>query len=79
MDFHALRTAFHCDLLNDDHSDATRRKLMGYAPVDTGEKNYAPRYSIKSLYECILTIEVDTSMIVDPFADVSFTDIRAQE
>jgi integrase len=79
LDFHALRTTFHCDLLNDDRSDAIRRKLMGHAPVDTGEKNYAPHYSIKSLYKRILTIEVDTSMIVSPFAAVSPTEMRAKE
>jgi hypothetical protein len=79
LDFHALRTTFHCDLLNDDRSDAIRRKLMGHAPVDTGEKNYSPHYSIKSLYKRILTIEVDTSMIVSPFAAVSPTEMRAKE
>ena len=68
LDFHALRTTFHTDLLNDDRSDAIRRKLMGHAPVDTGEKNYSPHYSIETLYERILKIEVNTSMIVGPFA-----------
>jgi integrase len=41
LDFHALRTTFHNDLLSDDGSDAIRRRLMGHAPVDEGEKSYA--------------------------------------
>jgi integrase len=79
LDFHALRTTFHCDLLNGDRSDAIRRKLMGHAPVDMGEKSYSPHFSIKTLYERILMIGVDTSMIISPFKEVSRTGIRAQE
>jgi len=50
-----------------------------FNPADMGEKSYSPHFSIKTLYERILMIGVDTSMIISPFKEVSRTGIRAQE
>lgn len=69
LDFHALRTSFHGDLLNHDRSDAIRRRLMGHEPQDEGEKSYAQGLKMRALLERITCIDVDISMIVSPFAD----------
>tara|TARA_R110002110_G_scaffold363307_2_gene573186 strand:+ start:183 stop:2393 length:2211 start_codon:yes stop_codon:yes gene_type:complete len=67
LDFHALRTSFHGDLLNQDRSDAIRRRLMGHAPQDEGEKSYAQGLKMAPLLERIREVSVDTSMIISPF------------
>ncbi len=40
LDFHALRTTFHHDLLGDDKSDAIRCRLMGHTYTDEGDRSY---------------------------------------
>lgn len=69
LDFHALRTTFHNDLLNDNKSDAIRRRLMGHAPQDEGEKSYAQGLSIETLHERLSSVDVDLSMIRSPFGE----------
>lgn len=81
LDFHALRTTFHNDLLNDNKSDAIRRRLMGHAPQDEGEKSYAQGLSIESLLERLASVDIDLSMIKSPFgeADGEPRNVRAEE
>ncbi|WP_417809120.1 DUF6538 domain-containing protein [Thioclava sp.] len=67
LDFHAFRTTFHGDLLNQDRSDAIRRRLMGHAPQDEGEKAYAQGLKMAPLLERLREVDVDISMIVSPF------------
>ncbi|MCF7777414.1 hypothetical protein GLP59_07085 [Sulfitobacter sp. M220] len=67
LDLHAMRTTFHCDLMNRDKSDAIRCKLMGHDPVDEGVRSYAQGLSLATLYERICDVELDISMITSPF------------
>ena len=67
LDFHAFRTTFHGDLLNQDRSDAIRRRLMGHAPQDEGEKSYAQGLKMAPLLERLKQVDVDISTIVSPF------------
>ena len=69
LDFHALRTTFHSFLLNSDRvSDARRRRLMGHAPVDEGEKSYSQGLRMSALLADVETVDIDISMIQSPFA-----------
>ncbi len=49
LDFHALRTTFHHDLLGDDKSDAIRCRLMGHTYTDEGDRSYGQNLGIKTL------------------------------
>lgn len=69
LDFHALRTTFHNDLLSDDKSDAIRCRLMGHAYTDEGDRSYGQSLGIATLAARLNSIVVDISMIQSPFAD----------
>ncbi|MBY6200523.1 hypothetical protein KUV65_04055 [Maritalea mobilis] len=67
LDFHALRTTFHHDLLGDDKSDAIRCRLMGHTYTDEGDRSYGQNLGIKTLAERMKSVDVDISMIRRPF------------
>ena len=67
LDFHALRTTFHNDLLTDDKSDAVRCRLMGHAPGDEGAASYAQSLGMQTLFDRLQSVQVDISMIRKPF------------
>ena len=69
LDFHALRTTFHNDLLSDGQSDALRCRLMGHARTDEGDLSYGQSLGIEPLAERMKSIVVDVSMIRRPFSD----------
>lgn len=69
LDFHALRTTFHNDLLSDDKSDAIRCRLMGHAYTDEGDRSYGQSLGIATLAARLNSVIVDISMIRSPFAD----------
>ena len=71
LDFHALRTTFHDDLINDDGSDAVRRYLMGHAPVDEGERSYTSKLRPEKLRARISGIRIDISKIHSPFREAA--------
>lgn len=80
LDFHALRTTFHHDLLGDDKSDAIRCRLMGHTYTDEGDRNYGQNLGIEKLAERMKSVVVDISMIRRPFDDPSaMTNARARE
>lgn len=67
LDFHALRTTFHHDLLGDDKSDAIRCRLMGHTYTDEGDRSYGQNLGIEKLAERMKSVVVDISMIRRPF------------
>ncbi|UWR32688.1 hypothetical protein K3759_12125 [Sulfitobacter sp. W027] len=67
LDFHALRTTFHHDLLGDDKSDAIRCRLMGHTYTDEGDRHYGQNLGIEKLAERMKSVVVDISMIRRPF------------
>ncbi|MFC0201237.1 hypothetical protein ACFFIZ_13220, partial [Paracoccus rhizosphaerae] len=67
LDFHALRTTFHHDLLGDDKSDAIRCRLMGHTYTDEGDRSYGQSLGIETLAERMKSVVVDISMIRKPF------------
>ena len=67
LDFHALRTTFHTDLLTDDKSDAVRCRLMGHVPGDEGTRSYAQSLGIETLLKRLDSVEIDISNVVRPF------------
>ena len=69
LDFHALRTTFHHDLLGDDKSDAIRCRLMGHTYTDTGDRNYGQNLGIDKLAARMESVVVDISMIRRPFEE----------
>lgn len=69
LDLHAMRTTFHCDLMNNDKSDAIRCKLMGHDPMDEGARSYAQGLSLKTLYDRICDVQIDVSTIQSPFGN----------
>ncbi|WP_417248721.1 DUF6538 domain-containing protein [Celeribacter sp.] len=69
LDFHALRTTFHHDLLADDKSDAIRCRLMGHTYTDEGDRSYGQNLGIETLAKRIKSVVVDISMIRRPFED----------
>lgn len=71
LDFHALRTTFHNDLLSDDKSDAIRCRLMGHARTDEGDKSYGQSLGIEAQADRMKSVVVDISMIRNPFDDPS--------
>ena len=74
LDFHALRTTFHNDLVNLLCPDLLRRRLMGQeGSIDEGDRSYTRHVKIKALHEVISRMEVDISMIVSPFGEVPST------
>ena len=78
LDFHALRTSFHVDLLNDDGSDALRRRLMGHTPLDEAERSDAQGLCITKLHDRIRKVRVDVSMIRSPFAEGGATSAHSR-
>ncbi|CUH40979.1 hypothetical protein JSE7799_03720 [Jannaschia seosinensis] len=80
LDFHALRTTFHHDLLGDDKSDAIRCRIMGHTRTDEGDASYGQNLGIEKLAERMKSVVVDISMIRRPFDDPSaMTNARARE
>ncbi|SDY26057.1 hypothetical protein SAMN05444340_10514 [Citreimonas salinaria] len=80
LDFHALRTTFHNDLLTDDKSDAIRCRLMGHANTDEGDRSYGQSLGIEALAERMKSVVVDISMIRSPFdAPSAVLEARAKE
>lgn len=71
LDFHALRTTFHHDLLGDDKSDAIRCRLMGHTYTDEGDRSYGQKLGIEPLADRMKSVVVDISMIRNPFAEPS--------
>ncbi|WP_211241966.1 hypothetical protein [Roseivivax halodurans] len=69
LDFHALRTTFHHDLLGDDKSDAIRCRLMGHTYVDEGDRSYGQNLGIEKLAKRMESVVVDISMIRRPFPE----------
>jgi integrase len=69
LDFHALRTTFHHDLLGDDKSDAIRCRLMGHTYTDEGDRSYGQQLGLRALAERMKSVVVDISMIRNPFGD----------
>ncbi|WP_281967795.1 hypothetical protein [Roseovarius nanhaiticus] len=67
LDFHALRTTFHHDLLGDDKSDAIRCRLMGHTYTDEGDRSYGQNLGIETLATRMKSVVVDISMIRNPF------------
>ena len=67
LDFHALRTTFHHDLLGDDKSDAIRCRIMGHTYTDEGDRSYGQNLGIEKLAERMKSVVVDISMIRRPF------------
>jgi len=78
LDFHALRTTFHHDLLGDDKSDAIRCRLMGHTYTDTGDRNYGQNLGIDKLAARMKSVVVDISMIRRPFEEDRFA-VRQQD
>ena len=79
LDFHALRTTFHNDLLSDDKSDALRCRLMGHAPRDEGAASYGQSLGIEALAERLRSVVVDVSMIRKPFEDHPSVDRKSSQ
>jgi len=80
LDFHAFRTTVNNYLLSDNQSDAIRRRIMGHAPLDEGEKSYAQSLRMKPLAERLGSVTIDISMIRRPFEEPSaIVNARAQE
>jgi integrase len=71
LDFHALRTTFHHDLVGDDKSDAIRCRLMGHTRTDEGDRSYGQNLEIETLAERMKSVVIDISMIRNPFAEPS--------
>lgn len=69
LDFHALRTTFHHDLLGDDKSDAIRCRLMGHTYTDEGDRSYGQNLGIDKLANRMKSVVVDISMIRRPFEE----------
>tara|TARA_R110002049_G_scaffold116963_1_gene269856 strand:+ start:311 stop:2485 length:2175 start_codon:yes stop_codon:yes gene_type:complete len=69
LDFHALRTTFHHDLLGDDKSDAIRCRLMGHTYTDEGDRSYGQNLGIEKLANRMKSVVVDISMIRNPFEE----------
>lgn len=69
LDFHALRTTFHHDLLGDDKSDAIRCRLMGHTYNDEGDRSYGQSLKIEKLANRMKSVVVDISMIRRPFEE----------
>ena len=69
LDFHALRTTFHNDLLSDGKSDALRCRLMGHARTDEGDQSYGQSLGIAALADRMTSVVVDVSMVRRPFDD----------
>lgn len=69
LDFHALRTTFHHELLGDDKSDAIRCRLMGHSYTDEGDRSYGQNLSLSVLAERMKSVIVDISMVRYPFGD----------
>lgn len=67
LDYHAFRTTFHCDLMNQDKSDAIRCRLMGHERTDEGDRSYSQGLGLKVLYDRICDADVDISIIKSPF------------
>ena len=63
LDFHALRTTFHHDLLGNDKSDAIRCRLMGHNCTDEGVRSYGQNLGIGKLARRVASVVVDISMI----------------
>jgi hypothetical protein len=80
LDFHALRTTFHHDLLGDDKSDAIRCRLMGHGYTDEGDRSYGQNLGLEKLAKRMESVVVDISMIRRPFdAPSAVTGARARE
>jgi integrase len=69
LDFHALRTTFHHDLLGDDKSDAIRCRLMGHTHTDEGDRSYGRELDIEALANRLESVVVDISMVRRPFEE----------
>lgn len=80
LDFHALRTTFHHDLLGDDKSDAIRCRLMGHTRTDEGDQSYGQNLKTEKLARRLESVVVDVSKVRRPFEDPSAAvKARAQE
>lgn len=77
LDFHALRTTFHHDLLADDKSDAIRCRLMGHAYNDEGDESYGQNLGIGALAKRMESVVVNISMVRRPF-DTSGAAIKSR-
>ena len=53
--------------MSDNGSDAIRRRIMGHAPLDEGEKSYAQSLRITPLADRLASVLIDISMIRRPF------------
>ncbi|WP_184567565.1 tyrosine-type recombinase/integrase [Sulfitobacter undariae] len=67
LDFHALRTTFHHDLMDGSVPGYIKRNLMGHEPLDEGEKSYAQNgISINTLHDHICKIPFDAKSVRSP-------------
>lgn len=71
LDFHAFRTTVNNCLMSDNLSDAIRRRIMGHAPLDEGEKSYAQSLRMTPLANRLESVVIDISMIRKPFEKTS--------
>ncbi|MFZ3583212.1 hypothetical protein ACOI1H_13720 [Loktanella sp. DJP18] len=77
LDFHAFRTKVNNFLMSDNGSDAIRRRIMGHAPLDEGEKSYAQSLRLTPLVDRLVSVVIDISMIRKPF-DTASAVVNAQ-
>lgn len=70
LDFHALRTTFHHQLMDNLVPGYVKRRLMGHVGLDEGEKHYSQGgISIKTLHECVSRVSFDLSQVQSPVWD----------
>lgn len=66
--------------MSDNGSDAIRRRIMGPAPLDEGEKSYAQSLRMTPLADRLVSVVIDISMIRRPFDEPSaVVNARAKE
>ncbi|WP_111430718.1 site-specific integrase [Rhodobacteraceae bacterium DSL-40] len=77
-DFHSFRTTFNHLLIEAECPDTQRRYLMGHVERDIGITNYNPDgFSKKLLLKRVNAVEIDVSMIRQPFGEADQTNVCA--
>jgi hypothetical protein len=67
LDFHALRTTFHHDLMEASTPGYIKRNLMGHNPLDEGEKSYAQNgIPITTLFEHVSKVPFEAHLVISP-------------
>ncbi|WP_156477519.1 hypothetical protein [Falsihalocynthiibacter arcticus] len=68
LDFHALRTTVHHQLMDNGVPGYAKRRLLGHEALDEGEKSYAQHgISISTLFTAVCGLSYDLSGIRSPF------------